>query len=264
MNTRVLFYWTSAANDGFYKTVFHTVLPGTPFESLDDVNEWEEQETDRIYREFDFHLVFDHVVLGYEETSKEPFDVEVLESTRGHLVFGPTVTSTREQDYREKVQDDREKDLDERELQLLKNETAVLKKEGEVIRKETAVLEKEGEVLRKELDVLKPKEKREYESCWVSPVGKVYQVGFAQHNEWAAEYLQENLPDEYTKSLNSFNKYFYESLQDLGWCRVLGWTDPPTFVFAQNPTRAVKEALKEYCYRNKVDYSGWPEELKLR
>lgn len=57
-------------------------------------------------------------------------------------------------------------------------------------------------------------------------------------------------------------KYNYEILQDKGWARILGWTDPPTFVLPNKITPKIKLALKDYCLASDVAYKDFPEILK--
>jgi hypothetical protein len=87
-------------------------------------------------------------------------------------------------------------------------------------------------------------------------------VGFACHSEFATEWLEENLgKEEYRKLQLNHSKYPYEHLHDRGWSRILGWTDPPSFVLCKI-TPSVKISLREYCIHNSVKYEHWPNELK--
>ena len=55
------------------------------------------------------------------------------------------------------------------------------------------------------------------------------------------------------------SKYPYEELESRGWCRILGWTDPPSFVIPKKINPKLKTAIKDYCHNNGVNY---PEEIK--
>jgi len=56
------------------------------------------------------------------------------------------------------------------------------------------------------------------------------------------------------------SRYAYEQLQeDFGWLRILGWSDPPSFVFPLKFTPKQKIAVRDYCMRERIDV---PERLK--
>ncbi len=107
----------------------------------------------------------------------------------------------------------------------------------------------------------KPK-KKEYQSVWINPYGKTYKIGFAEHNNFACHWLRENNKEAYRHVTNSFNRYYYEYLQDHGWTQILGWTNPPTFVIPSRISPNVKNSIREYCISQKVSYEFFPEILK--
>lgn len=109
---------------------------------------------------------------------------------------------------------------------------------------------------------IETKQRREYKSAWITPYGTIYYVGFADHNNWAAHWLKQHDRTLYDHVRGSIGMYYYEALQNEGWTRILGWTDPPTFVLPDVITPRLKGALKEYCLNQDVPYSGFPEILK--
>lgn len=113
----------------------------------------------------------------------------------------------------------------------------------------------------KELQI-ETKRKREYKSAWITPHGIIYYVGFADHNQWAAHWLKRHDRTLYDHVSDSMGMYYYEALQKEGWARILGWTDPPTFVLPDVITYRMKGALREYCLGQEVPYQGFPEILK--
>jgi len=88
MNTKITFYYTDFKYGEFGKTIFETIIEGTPFEDINDAIEWEENDIfDSIWSEFDFSLIFDRIVMGYEETEKPIKDVEIIKHEIGTLTF---------------------------------------------------------------------------------------------------------------------------------------------------------------------------------
>ena len=92
----------------------------------------------------------------------------------------------------------------------------------------------------------KPKTKKDYPSCWIEPNGTEHIVDFANHNSWAWHYLLKEDPDYKPKS----HRYAYTDLEDRGWIRVLGWTDPPTFSLPRKVTPKQRKAVMDYCQSN--------------
>lgn len=109
---------------------------------------------------------------------------------------------------------------------------------------------------------LKVKPKKEYPSVWIDPFGESYQVGFAMHNEWAGDWLEKHDTESYKRVTRAFSRYYYEELQDRGWVRILGWSDPPSFVIPDKVTPKLKSAIREYCLSSDVAYDAFPDILK--
>ena len=57
-------------------------------------------------------------------------------------------------------------------------------------------------------------------------------------------------------------KCCHEILEILGWVRILGWKDPPSFVLPNKITVKQKQVLRDYCLNNEVPYNAFPEILK--
>jgi len=98
------------------------------------------------------------------------------------------------------------------------------------------------------------KKKRDYPSCWIDLSGKEYIVGFTGHNEFASEWLHANgwtLEDK--RKAKGYGRYDYEILENEGWVRILGWTDPPTFSLPSKLTPKQRKAIKDYCQSNACD-----------
>jgi hypothetical protein len=106
------------------------------------------------------------------------------------------------------------------------------------------------------------KVKKEYRSCWIDTSGKTNWVGFANHNDFACHWLKENDKVTYKKVKNSLGRYYTDALEEKGWIRILGWTDPPSFVLPDNMSPKQKISLREYCINQGVAYTAWPEILK--
>lgn len=219
MNTKLLFYCTHTQYGSFGKVIFETILSGK-IEDIDEAKEWLETQIPILFDEFDFSLVFDWVVIGYESTDLEVSDTKIIKTQTGELVFDAPKKVRKPRTVKPKV------------------------------------------VKKEEPEEVKPK-KREYQSVWIDPYGKTYKIGFANHNEFACHWLKLNNKKLYHKADTIYShKYYYEILQDIGWTRILGWTDPPTFVISDKVTPKIKAAIREYCLSQKLDYIHFPEMLK--
>ena len=220
-NTRINFYWVYIEHDSIYKAQFETIIEGTPFESMADAEQWEEDETFALIATYGpgvGNIVLDRVVTKYSNTTKPVSYIHVLKKLLpGRIVF----TDIKAQNRR------------------LKRELAKAKEPPKAV---------------------VPKiERKEYTSCWIDPFGEQFDMfGVAQHNEFAHETLE----GRYKKTLseiNDDNRYPYEILQDMGWARILGWTDPPTFVLPTKMNVSQKRAIKDYCLYERLSF---PERLK--
>lgn len=209
-NTDFTFYWTGLSDDrDFVKVIFRVVLEGEPFEDNFDARDWMSDNSDEIFDIGYFTMAFDHVVISFHATDKEPSDIKVVKTIKGRLVFDDDdETETFLNAY------DDSKDIPLEPIEKTKE---------------------------------KKKERKEYPSIWLDPYGKRYNVGFAQHNEFAADWLRENDRDAWKKADDSFGKYYYEILEEKGWVRILGWTDPPTFSLPSKIGPKLKKAIKDYC-----------------
>jgi len=58
-NNKLTFYWTLLQDREFKKVVFQTVLPGEPFNSIYDAQDWDDEHTSEIIDKYAFELVFD-------------------------------------------------------------------------------------------------------------------------------------------------------------------------------------------------------------
>lgn len=223
MNTKLTFYCTHIQYGSFEKIIFETIIPDY-FKDLYDAKDWlDDSKIDEIYYNFGLDLVFDWVIIDHKKTNESLSDVNIVKTIPGKLVF--------EDEY----------ESNENEIEKLKSDIDNIKKHIDKLKKEKS---KES--------------KKEYHSAWIDPSGKKYVVGFAQHNEFAAHWLKINDPKEYQKDTN---KYYYELLENKGWIRILGWTNPPSFsINTVSPKQ--KNALRDYCTSEKVSYEFWPEILK--
>lgn len=270
LNTKLTFYWTVLQDREFKKVVFQTVLFGHPFETVYDAQEWESEHTSEIFSEHDFEIVFDHVILHYMPTDNNVQDVYMLDEISGNLSFKSKVKKTKKKkdgtDLEETILKETikglEKQLEEIESSdLLRYE--LINSELNDLKIANLKLEIENSNLKIQLiEATKSKEpeiikRRDYQSIWLDRSGKIYSVDFAGHEKFAREYL-----DEHDVLLDS-GDYAYEVLQEKGWIRVLGWTDPPTFVLPeQQITPKQKTSLREYCQSQNVTYTAMPEILK--
>jgi len=234
MNTKLTFFWTHTLNQSFSKTVFQVVTEDKIEDKIDAQN-WIDENTDTIFNDFGFEIVFDHVVMNFTETPESISDVKILETFKGELVFS---------------------DHKNTEIEELKEKIKILEMdlEIEILKRETNGIKLETEKLKKEL-----KKDKDYKSVWIEPDGSTHEVGMACHDEFAGEWLQDNLSDEEYDNLLDNSQYSYENLQDRGWCRILGWTNPPTFVIPKTLTPRLKKSIKTYCQNNGVMY---PERIK--
>ena len=85
-NTLIIFYWDVATSYGFSRVHFQAVLEGIPFENMSDVQEWEESVTSKLYSEYEFNVVFSHVIVKYGPTNNEPVKVHAYKEENLKLV----------------------------------------------------------------------------------------------------------------------------------------------------------------------------------
>jgi hypothetical protein len=239
MNTRILFYCTSVDRHGFSKIIFESILPEGIINSTEDANDWVDNNISNHYDKFYLEFVIDWFVSLYEPTTAELKDTEIFKTIQGKLVF----EDESDYHYLELGRTVSEKNKAKAEIKKLKT--------AEKLKKETVRVKKEDVV----------NQKKNYPSIWIEPSGEVHTVGFANHNEFARDWLIENDKETYDE-VNSHSIYDYEVLQNNGWIRILGWTDPPTFVITERVTPKQRISLKDYCLGNDVPYQAFPEILK--
>ncbi len=87
MKTKLTFFCTHCQYGGFEKVIFETVLDGTPFESIYDAREWVDSRISEFCDEFDFELVFEWIVMNFEETAEEISPVKIKKTFSGKLIF---------------------------------------------------------------------------------------------------------------------------------------------------------------------------------
>ena len=215
MKTKLTFFCTHCQYGGFEKVIFETVLDGKPFESTYDAREWVDSRISEFCDDFDFELVFDWVVINFEETSEKISPVKIKKTISGKLVF---------------------KDEKTKKAKVKKTKTKKVKATEIVPTPETV-------------------KKVDYASVWIDPFGKSYKVGFACHEEFASDWLRDHDIETVDKNdKKSFGVYHYELLQDKGWARILGWTKTPTIVLPDKITPKVKTAVKDYCLSYGLDF----------
>ncbi len=108
-------------------------------------------------------------------------------------------------------------------------------------------------------------------NAWIKPSGQFIKIGYMEHNEYAIEYFNEKYGRDkgYEKIEDMIGRfgYPYEALHQLGWIRLLTWTDGKTKALGgtHNPsitddtvdpscTNKQKETLLEWCMDNKFNY----------
>ena len=84
----------------------------------------------------------------------------------------------------------------------------------------------------------------------------MHEVRFAGHNEFAFQYLINTYGVDFLDKHD--REYPHSILTDLGWVRILGWTDPPRFIFPVKLTPKQIRVVKEYCQTYSCDL---PKEL---
>lgn len=233
MNTKIIFYCIDNSHNQFTKIIFETILPGNCIEDKTCAVDWVDENISKHYNQFDLDCVLKWDVLFYESTNDEPKNTEIIKTVDGHLFFEDSIDWLY---YR---------------IGKAKEETRQIKKKTRKIKKE-----------------LNLKLKKDYPSVWIEPNGEVHELGFAQHEAFASDWLKDNEPEIFESKFgfNIDTKYryscCYEILQDLGWLRILGWKDPPDFVLPNKITVKQKQSLRNYCLNNEVPYHAFPELLK--
>jgi len=91
------------------------------------------------------------------------------------------------------------------------------------------------------------------QNCWIDPGGKVYKLyGFAQHNSFAIEYLQN---EGFKHNDLEFGQYHYEVLEKRGWIRLLWWSETSKDVcigLNKKPNYHQIEFVNDWCFVNEL------------
>ena len=131
------------------------------------------------------------------------------------------------------------------------------------------------------LNKKKPIKESEYAgvtNAWLAPDGKLYSCGYQNHNNWAMEYIQDNLcKGDFIKAMDKIDEfcdytlssYPYQALHNLGWFRILDWgssTGVGLFAEQRNPilTSEQKDTLMFWCSANDMDYDEFVNNLNGR
>lgn len=239
MNTDVKFNCTEVGYGEIIRRDFHTILPSNISPDYHSVNDWLNSKIEIIYNDFNLELVLDWNISDYGYTQEDIKNIELVKSCPGKIIF--------------------EDDLNQRLLKLKAENYDIVKDLAHKKRIDFATLR----LLNENKEETIPK--RDYNSCWISPLGEITYLAFAEHNNWARHYLEKSNPelfDEYGRCFKNPWKDAYVVLEDMGWLRILGWNDPPCFVIPDNITPKQKQALREYCISEKVLYKDFPEILK--
>jgi len=237
-NTKLTFYCTHFQYGRFEKIVFEIVIDEA-IDSLADAKKWLNEDTIiAIYRQYDLDLVFDWIIIRYAKTSENVKNLHEIKRIDGQLIFPEKRTRKPKSESEPTSNYFLTPDQYKKKLDRLAKAKAL--ESGQPV----------------------PSPKKEYRSCWIDTSGKTHWVGFALHNEYASNWLEKHDNAVYKKILTAFSRYHYEELEDRGWIKILGWTDPPSFVLPDNITPKQKQTLREYCISQKVAYESWPEILK--
>ena len=87
INTKIIFCCNSVDRSGFAKIVFEAILPGDSVYSIEDANDWMDDNISKHYCDFDLDFVLDWFVLLCEPTSDEPKETEIIKNVKGKLIF---------------------------------------------------------------------------------------------------------------------------------------------------------------------------------
>lgn len=180
MNTRIQFYCTQISEGKFQKIIFETILEDELDEN--DIENWIDEHVSDHYWEFDLDHVLDWKLISYELTNNISRYTRIIKTIEGHLIFEDSI------DYSFYL------------IGKAKFETDQIKKETRKIKKETKQLNENIERY--------VKKKKDYPSIWIDTSGEIYEVGFANHNDFAHKWFEENEPEKFEKLNNElFGKY---------------------------------------------------------
>jgi len=93
---------------------------------------------------------------------------------------------------------------------------------------------------------------------WVNPEAQAFKLGIACHNEWASEYLENTIGLEKMCRVSMDDGMCpYEQLQDIGWVRLLCWSDRTKEVCMgsirnnkEKPNWHQKSFVNDWCMAN--------------
>lgn len=241
MNTKIKFYCINISQGEIKKIIFEAI---TNEDIINDAIGWVDNNVDYHYNEFDLDFVIDWNVISCVETKTKVSNTKIVKTIDGHLFF-------------------------EDSIDWIYYRIGKYSEQTRQIKKETRKIKKENKILHEKLKNVPPlAKKKDYPSVWIEPSGDVHEVGFANHEGFASDWLQENEPDifeakfGFTGEDKYEGKYCHEILEILGWVRILGWKDPPNFVLPNKITVKQKLVLRDYCLNNEVPYHAFPEILK--
>lgn len=241
MNKLIRFYCVTINNGSLLKIIFEAIVSN---HDIEGDCEWVDININKHCNDFSLDLVIQWGLISTNDTHFDVCDTKIIETINGHLFF--------------------EDSVDWQYYRIGKN-----KVETSLIKKETNKIKRETNKLKDKLKNVPPlSNKRDYESVWIDQSGNVYDVGFAGHESFASDWLMSNRPDIFETKFSFGDKteysdmYSYEILQNLGFIRILGWSDPPNFVLPNRITPKQKQALRNYCISNNLIYGNFPEILK--
>lgn len=234
INTKVTFYCTHLQYGSFEKLIFEAIYP-VDLRTLHEIDEYIMLGVADICDEFDLSCVFDWVIISFRDSTSDTYTPILKNTIPGKLVFKDTYEAIE-----------------------LKADIYDLNKEAEGYKTISKNAQAEVDKLNKAQKELK---RRDYQSVWIDPFGETYKVGFAGHNDFAIHWLKEHDPKTYHDVHNSYS-YHYEALEERGWARILGWSDPPSFQLPDVMSKQMVLSLREYCISQNVPYEAFPDILK--
>lgn len=107
---------------------------------------------------------------------------------------------------------------------------------------------------------------------WISPSGKMYQVGLMAHDLWAKDWLENQIGiDQLSDDLfNDVAESYTDYLHKMGWVRMMQWSYDSYPVITGNiesihtmkflgdrlykMTPLQKRSIKDWCIENEIEY----------
>lgn len=255
MNTKIAFYLTGFSGRDIIKNVYECITDNDIYDTS-DAQDFIDTQLTKILDDSNISICFDCVILYVKKTTIKKPSISLIKTVYGVLSFP---VRRKQRNVKSKANNniipDEQDSIDYLQKQIdaltaLKLESKTIELETVKIKLEIAKIQNEN--LTKELN-----KSKDYRSCYIKPNGEIIYVGFAQHESWASEYLQEREGDDWMDFKDG--NYSYVILENEGWVRILGWTDPPTFSLPEHITPKQKRSIKEYCQTEGCDL---PYELK--